>query len=235
MTRGALGGYRLALCAMGALLAGSAQALADDADVSVGHRIAQQGMLAGHAGCAACHLENGAGQPDVGIPRLAGLHLDYLNQQLSYFAGGQRQNAVMRPYAQMLDTRQRQQVAAYYASLAVSRPVEADAPPPDLLAQGQRIVEYGSADADMPSCSQCHGVSGLGVGDFSPALAGQSAAYIAGQLTAWHDGARRDPKGIFMQAEARRLSYSDIKAVAAYLATLPAPASPVSTAKDLPR
>lgn len=232
---GAFGVHRLALSLMGALIAGNTQALADDADVLAGRRIAQQGVLAGHVGCAACHLENGAGQPDVGIPRLAGLHLDYLDQQLSYFASGQRQNAVMRPYARMLDARQRQQVAAYYASLAVPRPVEADAPPLPLLEQGQRIVEYGSADADMPSCSQCHGVSGLGVGDFSPALAGQSAAYIAQQLTDWHDGSRRDPKGIFMQAEALRLSHNDIAAVAAYLAALPAPVSPVSVQKDLPR
>lgn len=217
-----IGVGRVALCVLPILFCGTAAARADDAAASVGQRIAEQGVQAEHAACASCHLGDGAGQPEVGIPRLAGLRLDYLDQQLSYFASGARRNAVMQPYARMLAPAQREQVAAYYASLPVPAPVDPQPVRPDLLTLGKRIVEHGNGDPAMPSCSQCHGAAGLGVGDFSPGLAGQSAAYIAEQLTAWRDGVRRDPKGAFMQAEARRLSPPEIEAVANYLASLPA-------------
>ncbi len=213
---------RFALYILPVLLAGTMVARADDAGVAAGRLVAEQGVLAGHAACAACHLGNGAGQPEVGIPRLAGLHLTYLNQQLSYFADGSRRNAIMQPYARMLTPAQREQVAAYYASLPVPAPVDSKQPWSDQLALGRRIVEHGNGDPAMPSCSQCHGVDGLGVGNFSPGLAGQSAAYIAGELHLWHDGGRRDPKGAFMQAEASRLSGPQIEAVADYLASLSA-------------
>jgi cytochrome c553 len=190
--------------------------------VAAGRQIAGQGVLAGHAACSACHLDNGAGQPEVGIPRLAGLHFAYIDQQLSYFAHGARRNAMMQPYAQILTPAQRKQVAAYYASLSVPAPVDPEPIAPDRLALGERIVKYGNGDPAMPSCSQCHGVDGLGVSDFSPGLAGQSAAYIAGELHGWHDGGRRDPKGAFMQAEAGHLTGPQIEAVSDYLASLPA-------------
>ena len=230
---------RVAICIIPILLAGTVVARADDAAFAAGRQIAEHGVLAGHAACAACHLDSGAGQPEVGIPRLAGLRLDYLDQQLSYFADGARRNAVMQPYARVLTPAEREQVAAFYASLPVPVPVDPQASRPDRLALGQNIVEHGNGDSAMPSCSECHGVRGLGVGDFSPGLAGQSAAYIAEQLTTWHDGARRDPKGAFMQAEAARLSRPEIQAVADYLASLPAGGRPAgdtgSAQKDRPR
>jgi cytochrome c553 len=225
---------RLVRCILALLLAATAAAHAEDRSaLAAGRQIAEQGVLLGHAACAACHLGNGAGQPEVGIPRLAGLHLAYLDQQLSYFAAGARRNAVMHAYARMLTPAQREQVAAYYATLPVPAPVDPERSRPDRLALGRRIVELGNGDPAMPSCSQCHGADGLGVGDFSPGLAGQSAAYIAGELHQWHDGGRRDPKGAFMQAEAGHLTGPQIEAVAEYLASLPAEGRPAGqTRKD---
>jgi hypothetical protein len=63
--------------------------------------------------------QNGAGQPDVGIPRLAGLTSSYIAAQLEYFATGARHDPVMSPYAAMLTPVQRQAVADYFASLRV--------------------------------------------------------------------------------------------------------------------
>ncbi len=165
-------------------------------------------------------MQDGSGQPDVGIPRLAGLTASYLLDQLDYFASGKRQNAAMGPYARMLTPAQRQQVAAYFASLPVPQAPE----PPDFRAtqvsRGRTVFLNGDDRTNLLACALCHGSTALGVGNFSPDLGGQSGAYIAEQLNDWHAGSLRDPKGAFMRSEAGHMTPADIRAVAAYLASL---------------
>ena len=185
-----------------------------------GEWIASHGMSPDGAACAACHGADGAGQPEVGIPRLAGLSASYIDQQLGYFASGRRANVVMKPYAAALDETQRQAVAAYFASLSSQVAEDPIAPPSAALVRGGSLFENGDARTGLLGCSQCHGPSGLGVGDFSPRLAGQSSTYIVDQLRTWHDGSQRDPKGVYMKAIASHLSPADMQAVAAYAATL---------------
>lgn len=196
------------------------QALADGATSSNGAWVATHGISPDGAACAACHGADGAGQPEVGIPRIAGLAPSYIDQQLEYFASGQRNNVVMKSYAAALDAQQRRAVAEYFAAL--SSPVAEDTAPvaQDTVERGQTLFLNGDARTGLVSCSQCHGPTGLGVGDFSPRLAGQSATYVKVQLEEWHGGAPRDPKGVYMAAIAARLSPSDIEAVATYVATL---------------
>ena len=98
---------------------------------------------------------------------------------------------------------------------------------PDPVHAGAATVDHGRTlflDGDyrtgLLSCSQCHGRTGLGVGDFSPRLAGQSADYVAEKLQQWQSGDPRDPKGIFMRAEASHLTQSDIAALAAFVSSL---------------
>ena len=50
-----------------------APAIGDQPSITTGYRIAVNGVSPERASCASCHQQNGAGQPDVGIPRLAGL------------------------------------------------------------------------------------------------------------------------------------------------------------------
>lgn len=195
-------------------------ATADDATVAAGRAIAADGVAPGRPGCAACHMQDGNGQPDVGIPKLAGLTASYLLDQLNYFAAGTRQNAAMGPYARMLTPAQRQQVAAYFASVPVPQTPE----PPDShatqVSRGRTVFLNGDDRTNLLGCAQCHGSTALGVGDFSPSLGGQSGPYIAEQLMHWHAGGLRDPQGAFMRAEASHMTPADIKAVAAYLASL---------------
>ena len=196
-------------------------ARADEATVAAGAAIAAHGTVVGRAACSSCHGQDGAGQPDVGIPRLAGLSTYYLHEQLGYFASGARRNYVMSSYAAALTPAERREVADYYASLPVPRnpdplPVAAAA-----LDHGRTLFLNGAPDKGLLSCSQCHGTDGLGVGSFSPRLAGQSAAYIVEQLQRWHGGADRDPKGQYMRAIAGRLDTPDMRAVADYAASLP--------------
>jgi cytochrome c553 len=200
------------------LLATSAKA--DEATIAAGRAIVAHGVSPERPGCASCHLQNGAGQADVGIPRLAGLSASYIAEQLGYFALGLRHDTAMAPYAAALSSRERQAVADYFASLPVPEPPD---PPPTRSTQPQRgraLFLDGDYRTGLISCSQCHGQTGLGVGDFSPRLAGQSAAYVAEKLRQWRSGEPRDPKGAFMRAEASHLSQSDIDAVAAYVASL---------------
>jgi cytochrome c553 len=212
-----------AVTAVGSLIAGLsrlAPAIGDEPTIAAGYRIAVHGVSPERASCASCHQQNGAGQPDVGIPRLAGLTSSYIAAQLEYFATGARHDPVMSPYAAMLTPLQRQAVVDYFASLPVPKQ-------PDLAHTGATAVDHGRTlflDGDyrtrLLSCSQCHGITGLGVGDFSPRLAGQSADYVAEKLQQWQSGELRDPKGIFMRAEASHLTQSDIAALAAFVSSL---------------
>jgi hypothetical protein len=73
------------------LIAGLSQvvpARGDENRIAAGYNIAVRGLSPERPSCAACHLQNGAGQPDVGIPRLPGLTSSYIAEQLNYFATG---------------------------------------------------------------------------------------------------------------------------------------------------
>jgi cytochrome c553 len=171
-------------------------------------------------GCASCHEQNGAGQPDVGIPRLAGLTSSYTKAQLEYFATGARRDPAMSTYAVMLSPAQRQAVVDYLVSLPIPEQPDLIQASAGTLDRGRTLFLDGDYRTGLLACSQCHGTTGLGVGDFSPRLAGQSAAYVAQQLHQWQSGDLRDPKGSFMRAEASHLTQSDIAALAAFVSSL---------------
>lgn len=75
--------------------------------------------------CAACHGFDGAGNPGMGAPRLAGQDPSYIELQLQNFRAGLRgvdstdlNGQVMRPQAQALpDDRAVADVAAYIGTL----------------------------------------------------------------------------------------------------------------------
>lgn len=76
----------------------------------------------------------------------------------------------------------------------------------------------GKATAEAV-CAACHGGNGISVGDAIPNLAGQKAKYLAGQLTAFRAG---DRKNALMNAIAAQLDDTEIENVAAHFAGLPA-------------
>ncbi|OZI75661.1 c-type cytochrome [Bordetella genomosp. 2] len=187
-------------------------------------RIAASGAN-GAAACATCHGARGEGNPAANFPRLAGLGSDYLREQLDALANGSRPNPVMAPIAAALSAEQRAALASYYAGLPA--PLDADRlaatrgaaiTPADT---GAWLANRGAWERNIPACSQCHGPGGIGVGAAFPALAGQSAAYIAAQLRAWREGRRPPGPLALMPAVATRLSDQEIDAVAAYYGDLP--------------
>ena len=100
--------------------------------------------------------------------------------------------------------------------------------------QAESLVD-GSIDAGKAksiTCTACHGAEGNSVNPLWPNIAGQSATYIATQLTAFKDGAgdpqnatRYDP---LMSPQSMMLSEEDIRDLAVYFESLPAPAMAVA-------
>ncbi|MEE7505815.1 c-type cytochrome [Methylobacterium mesophilicum] len=191
-----------------------------------GGDIAGNGTQAGAPACASCHGDRGGGSAADGFPRLAGLARGYLVHELDSFVDGTRQNEIMSPIAQALTPGERRAVAAFYAALPASKvAAETSIPDTTVMARGKALAETGAWSKGLPACAQCHGPGGQGVGPAFPALAGQPAAYLRSQLSAWKAGTRHnDPLGL-MKGIAAKLGEDDGAAAAAYYAALPA--SPV--------
>lgn len=215
--------------ALGFGLALNAGACADGAS------IARTGTGAAPA-CQTCHGPAGEGVAQANFPRLAGLGASYLKRQLDAFADGTRQNASMMPIAKALSVADRTEVAKYYAALpapATAPAVSATTAPSAITASaataavsvGATLATRGRWAESLPACEQCHGPGGRGAGPEFPALTGQSATYLAAQLTAWKAGTRPPgPLGL-MSVVAKKLSDAEVLAVADYFASLPAKAS----------
>ncbi|PZX12801.1 cytochrome c553 [Palleronia aestuarii] len=169
--------------------------------------------------CASCHGENGQGAGP--IPALAGLPAGYIVKQLHDYAAGARLNDNMQYVANRLDATQMAALGAYYA--AQIRQPTAGATLGGDLARGRTLALEGDWTVDVPSCFSCHGPSGWGVEQAFPPIAGQHAAYIDRQLSAWKSGDRANSPLGLMHSVAKGLSASDIKSVSDYLAELPPP------------
>ncbi len=168
------------------------------------------------ATCAACHGNNGiASQPET--PSLAGQKATYLYKQLTDYANGDREHAVMNALAQGLSDTDKADLAAWYA--AQPAPVKSSN---SLLKprQAQLLANEGSKARALAPCSVCHGDKGEG-GDIDiPALAGQSASYLATTLLAYRDGSRDNDLYQRMRAIAAKLTDEEIEQLAKYYQAL---------------
>jgi cytochrome c553 len=237
MTTSTRGPSRLSLlmaCAAGGLVAVAgvgwswAQTASQPVDAA---QIANTGLVSqGTPACASCHGYRGEGISVQNGPRLAGLNADYIERQLDAFKHGRRASVVMVWVARTLTAEERKALADYYAQLP---PVaEGVAPERGLVADGRRLADEGNWPHEIPPCASCHGADGLGVNALTPPLAGQRADYLERQLIDFQQKARRDDPLGLMRAISGRLSSREIRAAAAYYATLPArpAAAAVSTA-----
>ncbi len=182
---------------------------------ATGETIAMSGGDAGaEAACFTCHGLKGEGD-GRDAPRLAGLDAGYLHRQLDDYANGRREHPAMRAIARKLSDSDRSKVSAFYAALQPEVwSVEAGNP------AGARIYDAGDPARGLPSCASCHGVDGVGDAA-NPPLAGQPAAYIAGQLGAWREAKRNnDPLGE-MRRVSRLLSPAELAAVSRHAVSFP--------------
>lgn len=185
---------------------------------ATGELIALSGGDGGAANaCFTCHGLEGQGDGAT-APRLAGLSVGYLDKQLTDYASQLRPDKVMAPIAKRLTAADRRAVSAYYAALPAPTVAEPALPAPPIY---------------MANCAACHGENGEGVGPANPALAGQSAAYVAEQLWRFRRTDRRnDPRGV-MTASAAALTPVEIEAIATWLSTRSSARPPRSDAASL--
>ncbi len=176
--------------------------------------------------CARCHGGAGSHPTSELVPILAGQKPEYLARELRNYAAGARASGIMQPVAAELDEKEIIGLAAFYASLPRSRSqhIRGTKPPStqeSLVTIGRLIANEGVASEGIPPCLGCHGQDRSSL---FPRLAGQHAAYIAGQLKVWKSGMRdATVPGRIMAAIARRLTDNQIEAVAAYFASIDSP------------
>ena len=167
------------------------------------------------------------------FPRLAAKTAGYLYNQLVAFKNGQRHYPPMTYLLEYLPEGYLQAMAEYFAA---QRP---PFPPPaipdvssDMLAHGELLVRQGDAAREIPACVKCHGSTLTGMEPAVPGLLGLRPTYISAQLGAWRYGTRTATEPDCMQIVAAHLTEDDVKAVAAYLSSQPAPADLAPAPKD---
>ena len=177
--------------------------------------------------CAPCHGEQGQGTDNDYFPRLAGKPAGYLKNQLVAFRDGRRRYAPMNYLLEYQTEAYLQKIAEYFAAL---RPPPAPPAVIDVsatvLARGKTLVIDGDQAHGVPACAGCHGPKLTGMEPGIPGLVGLRASYISAQLGAFRYGTRTAAVPDCMQLVAASLTETDTAAVAAYLASQPAPTDP---------
>ena len=124
----------------------------------------------------------------------------------------------MMPFVNMLDDQKIADVAAYYSQLEPTAGEGGQKADDALLTRGEQLAQRGDWSQYVVSCKSCHGPGNQGAGDVFPGIAGQHAGYIEAQLKAWKEGTRKNEPQDLMGSIARRMSDTDIHAVAVWLA-----------------
>ena len=173
--------------------------------------------------CMACHGADG-NSPSSAFPSIAGQNAAYIAKQLQDYKSGKRTNALMAGIVAALTPEDMQNLGAYFAAQRVKeQPVAADAAA--LIDQGRILYQSGrpasgSAQA-VAACSACHGDAGQGNAPAAyPALKAQHAAYTELMLKAFREGSRHNDLNAVMRQASHPLSDEDIKALAAYAASM---------------
>jgi cytochrome c553 len=188
-------------------------------------------MAARVMACAPCHGAMGEGTDNAYFPRLAGKPAGYLYNQLIAFRDGRRKYPPMNYLLAYLPDAYLKQIAEYFASQRPPFPQLA-APTVDaaMLAHGKSLATGGEQARGVPACASCHGAALTGMEPAIPGLLGLHADYLSAQLGAFRYGTRHAASPDCMHEIATRLSDQDITAIAAWLASLPAPANPAPAA-----
>ncbi|GAA4092416.1 cytochrome c4 [Zhongshania borealis] len=171
------------------------------------------------AACAACHGADG-NSAAPSFPKLAGQGERYLVKQITDIKTGARPVPMMAGQTDNLSEQDIADIAAYYASKAISTG-QAD---PAIVDKGAAIYRGGIADRNIPACAACHSPTGSGMAAAGfPALGGQHADYTAAQLKAFRaaadgrEGRTNDGDAMVMRTIAFKLSDSEIEAVSSFI------------------
>lgn len=153
-------------------------------------------------GCAGCHGD-AANPPQSGMPRLAGLHPDYLMASIETYRSGGRKHDLMKSFVAPLSVADIALVAYYYGAQKPAAAVPGTAQKP----------------AAATACDGCHGTGGNSTTAATPSLAGQDRGYLEAALVAYRDGTRAHEA---MAPAASKLTPDEIKQLALWYHTQPA-------------
>jgi cytochrome c553 len=173
----------------------------------------QRGQQIASTVCVACHGANGV-SPAPTNPHLAGQNADYIAAQLAAFKSGGRPNPIMAGMAAGLSPEDMLAVGAWYE---MQKPAKAAARDKALALRGRQVWQGGVKATGVPACAGCHGAAGRGMPVQYPSLAGQYPELTYGWLKAYGSGSRAHP---VMEAVAAKMSDTDMKAVAEFIAGL---------------
>lgn len=167
--------------------------------------------------CASCHGADGRSTNKL-APSLAGQMREYTIRQLKDFRDQSRSETDIQAYmwgiSALLTDEMIVGLADYYAA-QTPRPPKSTSP--KLEAAGKQLFEKGLTAKGVRPCVDCHGAGAEGAAGF-PRLAGLNADYVFRQLRAFRTPLR--PHGVIMTDESKSLSDAQLRAVAAYVASL---------------
>jgi len=164
--------------------------------------------------CAACHGPDGIAL-QAEFPNLAGQGAKYIVKQLQDYKSGTRNNPIMLGMAAGLSDQDMADLAAHFESLPAAKGIAEDR---EDLKLAESIYRGGITSAGIPACSACHGPSGNGNPAAAwPVLAGQSSTYLKQTLNHFRSEERANDPNLMMRSVAKRLSDSEIAALANYL------------------
>lgn len=181
--------------------------------------------------CAGCHGEFGEGGKNGEYPRLAGLSIGYIIQQLHLFKEEKRKNMPMRPYAndREMPNEDIPSVAAFLSQIKLSNKMpefDETVSAYEKLLIAKKVFNISKVEGDLElgeelyidDCQLCHGKFGKGKEDSdTPPLAGQYTEYMTKQINEFAKGERWHEYAEALFAE---MEVYEIQALMAYLSTM---------------
>lgn len=186
---------------------------------------AERGRIIAQGICASCHMVDG-NSVVPSQPKLSAQHAGYLEKQLYDFKPAEgaktalRENAIMGGQIAALSADPKEfdkdvkSLALWFSSQKLTPEVSKGVDPK----LGMNIYRGGIVSKGVPACAGCHGPTGSGIPGKYPRLSGQFAEYTEVQLKAFREDHRKNSPANQMQEVAKKLTDTEIKAVADYIA-----------------
>jgi cytochrome c553 len=170
--------------------------------------------------CVGCHAIPGyqASFPEVHkVPMIAGQGAKYIAAALSAYKKGERRHPSMRAIAGSLTDQDMADLGAYYEKEGKNAPLVAVSTAPAPPAAVAELLKKGA-------CASCHGENlNKPIDPSYPKLAGQHADYLFVALKAYQ--VEKNPvvgrSNAVMMGMAKPFSQKEMKAISAYIASLP--------------
>lgn len=181
--------------------------------------------------CAGCHGEFGQGGKNGEYPRLAGLPVQYIIDQIKLFKEEKRKNMPMRPYAneRELPDEDIPSVAHYLSQIRLTSTMpnfDENMTAYEKLLIAKKVFNISKVEGNIElgkelyvdDCQLCHGVEGKGKEDSdTPQLTGQYTEYMVKQIQLFVEGERWHEYAEELFAE---MEPEELQAIMAYLSVM---------------